>query len=76
MAIGFPTTLDSLANPSAGSTLASPSHAGQHSDANDILEALEAKVGINSSAVTGSLDYLVANANQSDQTVLSTQVFG
>jgi hypothetical protein len=42
----FPTSLDTLTNPTSGNTLDSPSHSLQHSDANDILEALEAKVGI------------------------------
>lgn len=48
MAINFPTSLDSFTNPSGTQTLDSPDHAGQHSDANDALEALEAKVGISS----------------------------
>lgn len=62
MAINFPTSLDTLTNPAAGDTLNSPAHATQHADANDAVEALEAKVGINSSAVTSSLDYKVTNA--------------
>jgi hypothetical protein len=45
----FPTSLDTLTNPTSGNTLDSPSHSLQHSDANDILEALEAKVGIGTS---------------------------
>ena len=60
MAINFPTSLDTITNPTSGDGLDSPSHAGQHTDANDILEALEAKVGVDSSAVTDSLDYKVA----------------
>jgi len=60
MAINFPTSLDSLTNPTTTNPLNSPSHAGQHSDANDALEALEAKVGINGSAVTSSHDYKIA----------------
>jgi hypothetical protein len=48
----FPTSLDTLTNPSAVDTLASPSHSAQHADANDILEQLEAKVGIDSSTPT------------------------
>jgi hypothetical protein len=36
-------------------------HAGQHANANDAIEALEAKVGVNGSAVTSSLDYKIAN---------------
>jgi len=61
MATNFPTSLDSLTNPTGSDTLASPDHAGQHSNANDAIEALEAKVGINGSADTTSLDYKVAN---------------
>jgi len=60
MAINFPTSLDTLTNPITTSPLNSPSHAGQHSDANDAIEALEAKVGITSSADTNSLDYKIA----------------
>lgn len=58
MAISFPTNLDSLTNPTTGDALNSPSHSAQHANANDILEALEAKVGTDSSAVLNSLDYL------------------
>jgi len=61
MATDFPTGIDALTNPTATDYLNSPSHAGQHANANDAIEALEAKVGINSSAVTTSLDYKVAN---------------
>lgn len=60
MAINYPTSLDSLTNPLSTDTLASPSHSGQHADANDAIEALQAKVGINSSAVTTSHDYRIA----------------
>ena len=61
MATSFPSGLDALTNPTSGNTLASPDHAGQHADANDAIEALEAKVGVNSSAVTTSHDYLIKN---------------
>ena len=59
MAIAFPTSLDNLTNPTAFDQLDSVSvpHATQHADANDAVEALEAKVGVNNSAVTSSLDY-------------------
>lgn len=45
----YPTSLDDFTNPSAGNTLDSPSHSLQHSDINDAVEALEAKVGIGAS---------------------------
>lgn len=46
MASTFPTTLDSFTNPTATDVLTSPSHAQQHADINDAVEALEAKVAI------------------------------
>ena len=46
MASTFPTSLDTFTNPTTTSLLTSPSHAQQHSDINDAVEALEAKVAI------------------------------
>jgi len=46
MASTFPTTLDAFTNPLSTDVLTSPSHAQQHSDLNDAVEALEAKVAI------------------------------
>ena len=60
MATNFPTSLDAFTNPTAVDTLDSPPHDAQHADANDAIEALEAKVGVDGSAVTTSLDYKVA----------------
>ncbi len=45
----YPGALDSLTNPLGSDPLSAPSHAGQHGTANDIAEALEAKLGIGSS---------------------------
>jgi hypothetical protein len=60
MATNFPSNLDAFTNPTSGDTLDSPDHAGQHADVNDAVEALQAKVGVDSSAVTTSLDYKIA----------------
>jgi hypothetical protein len=49
VASNFPTSLDNFTNPSSGNTLDSPSHSLQHSDINDAVEALEAKLGIGAS---------------------------
>jgi hypothetical protein len=46
MAINYPTSLDTFTNPTATSLLTSPSHAQQHSDINDAVEALQTKVAI------------------------------
>jgi len=62
MATSFPTGLDALTNPIATDKLNNPSHASQHANINDAVEALEAKVGVNGSAVTTTLDYKVAQA--------------
>ena len=61
MATSFPSGLDSLTNPSSGDSLSSPSHSAQHANVNDAVEALQAKVGVNGSAVTSSHDYKLAN---------------
>jgi hypothetical protein len=60
MATNFPTSLDSLTNPNSTDQLNSPSHAQQHANVNDAIEALEAKVGISGSSVTTSHDYKIA----------------
>ena len=59
MATNFPTSLDALTNPSGTDSMSSPSHAGQHTDANDAIEALQAKVGVDGSAVTTSHEYRI-----------------
>ena len=60
MATNFPASLDSLTNPTSSDSLNSPSHSAQHANSNDAIEALQAKVGVDSSAVTTSLDYKIA----------------
>jgi hypothetical protein len=50
MASNFPTSLDNFSNPTTGDKLDSPSHAGQHGDANDAIEGLEIKLGIGASS--------------------------
>ena len=60
MATNFPASLDALTNPTSSDSLSSPSHSAQHANVNDAVEALQAKVGADSSAVTSSLDYKVA----------------
>lgn len=75
MATNFPTSLDNLNNPQGTDSLAG--HAALHGNVNDALEALEAKVGVDNSGDTNSLDYKVNNLyslvsnidNQSDTTL-------
>jgi hypothetical protein len=75
MATNFPTSLDALSNPTSTDGLNNPSHSGQHTDANDAIEALEAKVGVNSSAVLTSLDFLVTQANASGSSGLTSGTY-
>jgi len=41
VATNFPGSQDSLTNPTSSDTLDSPDHAGQHTDANDAIEAIQ-----------------------------------
>lgn len=63
MATNFPSSLDSFTNPSASDKMDSVTvpHATQHANLNDAVEALEAKVGADGSAVTSSHDYILSN---------------
>lgn len=59
MATTFPTSLQDLdaTRGTNGQTLASPNHVTHHTTEDDTIEALQAKVGVDNSAVTTSLDY-------------------
>lgn len=70
--INFPTSLDSLTNPIGTDSMSVVSHAGQHTNANDAIEALEAKVGADGSAVTTSHDYKLSGVTGSDKAVSKT----
>lgn len=60
MATNYPNSIDQLVNPNGSDTLASPSHSQQHTNANDAIEALETKVGVNGSTDPSSLTYKVS----------------
>ena len=62
MAITYPTSLDAFTNPTATSLLTSPDHAQQHSDLNDAVEALEAKVAIGNTVLGTYTDYSASMA--------------
>jgi len=52
--VSFPGSLDNFTNPSNTDALNNPSHSTQHQNANDAIEALEAKVGITASTPTNN----------------------
>ena len=65
MSTTFPTALDTLTNPTVNHTLATGLHSAQHANANDAIEALQAKVGIDGSADPASLDKRVSDLESS-----------
>lgn len=75
MATNFPTSLDSLTNPTSSDSLNSPSHSAQHANVNDAVEALQAKVGIDSSAVTSSLEYRIAQLEAAGSPIVKVEAF-
>lgn len=72
MATTFPTSIDALTNPTAGNSVATVSHSSQHINVNDAIEAIEAKVGADSSAVTTSHDYKLSAITSSAKAVSNT----
>jgi hypothetical protein len=73
MTTNFPASLDNFTNPNNTDTLNSPSHSAQHADVNDAVEALQAKVGADSSAVTTSLDYKVSQLETNSVTLSGSE---
>ena len=67
MAINFPDSLDTLSNPNGTDSLSNPSHSQQHSNANDAIEALQLKVGIDNSQDANSIDYRLASLESGGQ---------
>lgn len=55
----FPAGKDNLANPSATDDL--NGHAAQHANANDAIEAIQSKLGVDGSTDENSIDYKVTN---------------
>ena len=75
MATNFPTSLDTLTNPTSSDSLNSPSHSAQHANVNDAVEALQVKVGINSSADTSSLEYRIAQLEAAGSPIVKVAAF-
>lgn len=63
MATSFPSQLDVFSNPSGSDAQSSAPvlHSTQHANANDAIEALQAKVGIDNSEDPASIDYILAH---------------
>lgn len=79
MATNYPTTLDTFTNPTSTDTLDSATvpHAAQHDNINDAVLAIETELGTLPKGSFSSVKArLTAGDPDSDQTVLSTQIFG
>ena len=63
MSTNFPNSIDQIQNPVATDNTATVSHAGQHSNENDAIESLETKLGVDSSAVTSTIDYKLKSSS-------------
>lgn len=70
MTTTFPTTLDSYATVPQNQNTA-VRHRERHQDVEDAVEALEAKVGVDDSAVPTSLDYRVAQLEDNQPTAIA-----
>jgi len=75
VATNFPASLDSLTNPTSSDSLNSPSHSAQHANVNDAVEALQLKVGIDSSADTSSLEYRIAQLEAAGSPIVKVAAF-
>lgn len=77
MATSYPNNIDEFINPNGSDQLSAPSHSEQHSNANDAIEALQVKVGVDGSEDQNSLTYKVSTIetllndvnNSSDETI-------
>lgn len=61
----FPGTIDNFVNPSSADALGAPAprkHSEQHTDANDAIEAIQARIGTTGSTDPGSIDYRLSAA--------------
>lgn len=72
MATNFPNNLDTFTNPTANDKVDVLSHADQHANANDAIEALQTKVGVNGSAFTSTHDYKLSSVSDGDKAISNT----
>ena len=72
MTTNFPTSKDVLTNPNATDKVSTVSHSAQHTNANDAIEALQTKVGINGSAVTSTHDYKLSSVAEGEKAIATT----
>jgi hypothetical protein len=67
MSTDYPTDLDNFTNPQPSDSMETVSHSSQHSDINDAVEAVQAKIGADDSPVQSSHDYKLSSITGSDK---------
>lgn len=74
MTTAYPTALDAFSNPTSNSNMNDSLvvHSEQHANANDAIEALQAKIGIDNSTNPNSIDYKLKNARLVSETPAGT----
>ncbi len=70
--MAYPTSLDSFNDPQASDKLNSPSHSALHQANNTAIEALEAKVGVNSSVINTTSEFKLSEITGGDKAVGKT----
>jgi hypothetical protein len=71
MPTNYPTSLDNFTNPTANDSLNIPSHSLQHANANDAIEAIEAKLGVGNDHKVGL--YNIVNLSFTNATSVPVQ---
>ncbi|MFD9618506.1 right-handed parallel beta-helix repeat-containing protein [Streptomyces virginiae] len=76
--VSFPAGLDSFTTPAGSATLGGsvPTHTQLHTSEGDAIEALQAKVGVDNSAVTTTLDYRVNALESHSMAWINVQDYG
>lgn len=74
MATNFPTSKDDFINPQPTDSVAVISHADQHADANDAIEALQTKVGIDGDTNEDSIDFKLSDILPTEKAVTSSHI--
>lgn len=65
MATSYPVSLDNFTNPTSAASVAG--HALQHANANDAIEAIQLKLGINNSSDANSIDNVLRTLKTLDR---------
>lgn len=74
MATSFPESLDNFVNPTGSTSVAAVSHAAQHANANDAIEAIQLKLGINNSGDATSIDNVLRTLKQFVDNITTAEV--